>query len=88
MLGPEVFDPPESADNYIISDWECDGVASTVAQGGKLEIFSADAGNTITCTVTNTFVFFEGIPVLNRYGLALLALLMLGIGVIGFRRFS
>ena len=47
-----------------------------------------DVGSTIICTVTNTFVFFEGIPVLNRYGLALLVLLMLGIGVIGFRRFS
>jgi len=88
-LGPEVFDPPESADNYIVSDWECNDVAeSTVTQGGNLEIFSGDVGHMITCTVTNTFVFFEGIPVLNRYGLALLVLLMLGIGVIGFRRFS
>ena len=39
------------------------------------------------CTITNT-VFFEGIPTLNRYSLALLALLMLGIGAVGFRRFS
>jgi hypothetical protein len=29
----------------------------------------------------------EGIPTLSQYGLALMALLMLGIGFIGFRRF-
>ncbi len=40
-----------------------------------------------SCTIYNT-VFFEGIPTLNRYGMLLLALLMLGVGVIGFRRFS
>jgi len=45
------------------------------------------AGNGDSCTVTNT-VFFEGIPTLNQYGLAIMALLMLGIGMVGFRRFS
>jgi hypothetical protein len=44
-------------------------------------------GKGASCTFTNT-VFFEGIPTLNRYSLALLALLMLGIGAVGFRRFS
>jgi len=44
------------------------------------------AGEGASCTITNT-VFFEGIPSLNQYGLAILALLMLGAGVIGFRRF-
>ena len=38
------------------------------------------------CTFTNT-VYFEGIPTLNQYGMAILALLMLGVGFIGFRRF-
>jgi len=42
-------------------------------------------GQTTRCTITNT-VFFEGIPTLSRYSLALLALLMLGVGMIGFRR--
>ena len=89
ILKAEEFEPGSNPDNYDISDWECDDDAgSTVAPGGMLDILIADVGKTITCTVTNTFVFFEGIPVLNRYGLALLALLMLGIGVIGFRRFS
>jgi len=39
-----------------------------------------------SCTVTNS-VFFEGIPSLNQYGLAILALLMLSVGFVGFRRF-
>jgi len=45
------------------------------------------AGNGDSCTITNT-VFFEGIPTLSQYGLAILALLMLGVGMVGFRRFS
>jgi len=40
-----------------------------------------------SCTITNT-VFFEGIPTLNQYGLAIMALLMLGVGFVGFRRFA
>lgn len=39
------------------------------------------------CTIINTR-FYEGIPTLSQYGLALLALLMLGMGVVGFRRFT
>jgi hypothetical protein len=39
------------------------------------------------CTIYNT-VFFEGIPTLSQYGLALMALLMLGVGMVGFRRFA
>ena len=38
------------------------------------------------CTITNT-VFFEGIPTLSQYGMAIMALLMLGVGFVGFRRF-
>ena len=38
------------------------------------------------CTITNT-VFFEGIPALNQYGMAILTLLMPGLGVVGMRRF-
>ena len=42
----------------------------------------AEAG----CDVEGT-VFFEGIPTLSQYGLALMALLMLGVGFVGMRRF-
>jgi hypothetical protein len=39
-----------------------------------------------SCTIANT-VFFEGIPTLSQLGLAIMALLMLGIGLVGFRRY-
>ncbi len=45
------------------------------------------AGGSAECAFTNT-VFYEGIPTLSQYGLALLALLMLGVGFISVRRFS
>ncbi len=45
------------------------------------------AGGSSSCTITNT-VFFEGIPTLSQYGLAIMALLMLGLGMVGFRRFA
>jgi hypothetical protein len=48
---------------------------------------SIDIGQGAECTIVNT-VFFEGIPTLNQYGLVLLALLMLGVGFVGFRRFA
>jgi hypothetical protein len=50
---------------------------------GDLTI-SHGVGN--SCVITNS-VFFEGIPTLSQYGLAILALLMLSIGMVGFRRF-
>lgn len=43
------------------------------------------AGSTEECTFVNT-VFFEAIPTLSAYGKALMVLLMLGLGVLGFRR--
>ena len=39
-----------------------------------------------SCILYNT-VFFEGIPTLSQYGMAVLALLMFGIGAVGLRRF-
>lgn len=39
------------------------------------------------CTIYNT-LFFEGIPTLDRYGLAVLVLLMLGVGLVGMRRLA
>ncbi len=50
---------------------------------GTMEV---SAGEGDSCTITNT-LFFEGIPTLNQYGLALMALLMLGMGMVGVRRF-
>ncbi len=48
---------------------------------------SLGPGQTAECTFSNS-MFFEGIPMLRHYGLALMALLMLGVGLIGFRRFA
>lgn len=39
------------------------------------------------CTLINTRIY-EGVPTLNNIGLALMSLLVLGIGMVGFRRFS
>jgi len=47
---------------------------------------SIAAGGSSSCTITNT-VFFEGIPTLSQYGMALMALLLLGLGFVGLRRF-
>ena len=51
--------------------------------GGSVRV---TPGSTASCDFTNT-VFFEGIPTLSQYGLAIMALLMLGVGFVGFRRF-
>ena len=40
-----------------------------------------------TCTIINTRIY-AGIPTLSEYGLALLALLMLGVGFVAYRRFA
>lgn len=58
-------------DGPIVSD-DSDCRAVPVVNGGE-------------CTITNS-IFFEGIPTLSQTGLALMALLMLGVGLLGFRR--
>jgi hypothetical protein len=59
------------------------GVESSSAGCGPTAL---PAGGSHTCTFTNT-VFFEGIPTLSQYGLAVLVLLTLGVGFVGLRRF-
>ncbi|HET6563890.1 MAG TPA: IPTL-CTERM sorting domain-containing protein, partial [Xanthomonadales bacterium] len=63
-----------SLDSYVEVDNPCGNLVASV-------------GNGVECTITNT-VFFEGIPTLSQYGMAILALLMLGVGFVSFRRFS
>ncbi len=65
-----------------------DVVQSGVESMGSDECSGAEltAGGSAECVFTNT-VFFEGIPTLSQYGMALMALLMLGVGFVGFRRF-
>ncbi len=61
-----------------VDEYDCD------ENGFYVEIGDADDAD--GCTITNT-VFYEGIPTLSQYGMAIMALLMLGVGFVGFRRF-
>ncbi|MDT8322073.1 MAG: IPTL-CTERM sorting domain-containing protein [Xanthomonadales bacterium] len=54
---------------------------SQLSPGMSISVGSGDS-----CEFTYT-VFFEGIPTLSQYGLAVMILLMLGVGFIGVRRF-
>ncbi len=62
-----------------------DVVQSGVESADDCGTRTIPAGGGSSCTITNT-VFFEGIPTLGEVGLAILALLMLGVGFIGLRR--
>jgi hypothetical protein len=44
-------------------------------------------GQDNSCTIYNTRLY-EGIPTLSQYGLGILALVMLGMGFVAFRRYS
>ena len=60
------------------------GVESSADKCGST---SLSAGGSHTCTFTNT-VFFEGIPTLSQYGMAILVLLTLGLGLVSVRRLA
>jgi uncharacterized repeat protein (TIGR01451 family) len=60
--------------------------AAVEVNNGCLDL-EVSAGQGDGCVVVNT-VFFEGIPTLSQYGMALLALLMLGMGFVGVRRIA
>jgi hypothetical protein len=72
--GTNVYIFEKIIDSAVESENGCDGM---------VEIFPTEGAS---CIIHNT-VFFEGIPTLNQYGLAILAVLMLGVGFVGFRRF-
>jgi hypothetical protein len=72
--GTNVYIEETVIDSAVESENGCDGM---------VEIFPTEGAS---CIIHNT-VFFEGIPTLNQYGLAILAVLMLGVGFVGFRRF-
>ena len=60
--------------------------AIEVTMSGACDTTIPIGSSRTSCVITNT-VFFEGIPTLSQYGLAIMALLMLGVGFVGFRRF-
>ena len=72
--GSTVCSATEEPQPGVIQEQEdCAAIVLVPGQGGE-------------CTLVNTR-FYEGIPTLNNYRLALLALMMLCIGLVGFRRF-
>lgn len=79
---------------FLFPHWdgstECE-VSETVLEGG-VEVDDGDCqsllvapGEDVECTIVNTRLY-EGIPTLGGYGLGLLALLMLGVGLAFARR--
>lgn len=56
-------------------------------ENGCAELTPVASGEEVSCLIVNT-VFFEGIPTLGQYGKALMVLLLLGMGLVGFRRFA
>jgi hypothetical protein len=80
---------------YVIPEYpdtDCTVTESEYESGVETENgcgdFSLSAGDdTLSCKITNT-VFFEGVPTLGQYGAVVLALMLLVVGVVGFRRLS
>ena len=88
-MGNEIFTAEVVPDYPSTSCWVDEDVSTRSGievDNGCMDI-EVSAGNGAYCRITNT-VFFEGIPTLSQYGLALMALLMLGVGMVGFRRFA
>ena len=72
---------------YTAGSFSCSGGGTLV--GNQLTILAADAGNTITCTITNTFnvaVPVASIPTLSEWALIVLATLMAITGFVAMRR--
>lgn len=75
-------DPDGGADCTVVLYPDSDAV-----EGDSCEFSFAVGDEEAGCDVVGT-VFFEGVPTLGRYGMALMALLMLGVGFIAVRRFA
>lgn len=63
-----------------------DGLESAVDVDTNECLVPLVVGSDAVCVFSAT-AFYEGIPTLSQYGMALMALLMLGVGFVGFRRF-
>ncbi len=71
---------PEGFCNAVLTN-----LGSVIDANSCLDV-DIEVGSDASCDITAT-AFFEGIPTLSQYGMALMALLMLGVGFVGFRRF-
>lgn len=87
---PSVTAPPIFP-NFTTPVSRCNAIETNLPSGTESDQGCAEwqdvtiGGGPISCTITNT-AFFEGIPTLSQYGLAILVLLTLGIGMVGMRR--
>jgi hypothetical protein len=73
----------ELADADYVAEY--DNVTADKVSTSGCDYAAVTTGDRLECEITNT-VFFENIPVANRYGMAILALLLLTAGLSGFRR--
>ncbi len=91
------FGNPASDAFLVYPDWDS-GTTCEVTEVGLtdsgIEVDDSDCqgltllpGAGASCTIFNTRLY-EGIPTMNAYGLAVLVLLMLGMGLVAFRRFA
>lgn len=72
---------------YVVNNTEMgSGLEVENGCGTEADPIVFNTGNQVSCLISYT-IFFEGIPSLNQYGLAVLSLLMLGMGFVGIRRF-
>lgn len=96
-MGSLEFVGQEDVDSFtVFPHWDgstsC-SVTEVVVEGGvefddsDCQDLSVTPGVGASCSLVNTR-FYEGIPALDRNGLAILVLLMLGIGFTGLRRFT
>ena len=93
----QFFGNPGGDSFFVFPDWEFGTTCSIIEFGLNetgVEVDDSDCDGLVvfpgvgaSCTIFNTRRF-EGIPTLSQYSLAVLALLMLGVGLVGFRRFA
>ena len=91
----QFFGNPGEDSFFVFPDWESGTTCSIVEVGlneSGVEVDDSECdglvvlpGEGASCTIFNTRLF-EGIPTLSQYGLGVLALLMLGVGFVAFRR--
>jgi hypothetical protein len=91
----QFFGNPGEDSFFVFPDWESGTTCSIVEVGlneSGVEVDDSDCDGLVvlpgvgaSCTIFNTRLF-EGIPTLSQYGLGVLALLMLGVGFVAFRR--
>jgi hypothetical protein len=91
----EFFGNPGEDSFFVFPSWDggtdC-SITEVLIPDGGVEVDDGECDSVVVfpgvdgaCTIFNTRLF-EGIPTLSQYGLALLAMLMLGLGFVAYRR--